>query len=116
MATDKQPEYDEKGVESLMKRTPDAELVLSDEGITLPPFLRGYVGSFTIRTPSITGNLEATGEGMPDEHIYDGMLASYPSDGEYNEDIPSGCLAISTDDHPEIVFNVVDERSEDTGD
>jgi len=112
MTTKNNEAYHDRGTESEIKRTADESLRLTDDGIEMPDFLRGYVGNFTIRTPSITGDMETTKHGLPDDQFYDGPIAAYPSEGDYNQDIPSGCMAISTEDHPEIVFNITDERSD----
>lgn len=44
--------------DSVPTKTPDAELRLTDEGLEMPEFLKGYTGTFTMRTPSITGEFE----------------------------------------------------------
>lgn len=105
--------YEKHGSESEMEHTPDGELLLTDEGIEMPVFLRGYTGTFRIRTPSVTGDMETSAGGMPDGRFYDGPIAVYPSDGDYNEDIPSGCMAMRTEDHPEMVFEIIDEREDE---
>lgn len=94
--------------------TPDETLRLTDEGLEMPDMLRGYVGTFTLRTASITGDYETTTSGMPDVDFYDGVIAVYPDDdGDYNPHLASGLLSIETDAHPERVFQIEDERTED---
>lgn len=93
-------------------KTPDDQLRLTDDGIEMPAFLRGYVGEFTMRTPQITGDFETTDSGLPDEQFYDGPLAAYPDDGTYHGDLREGLLAFSTPTHGETVYEILDERSE----
>lgn len=93
-------------------KTPDGALRLTDDGLEMPVFLRGYVGEFTMRTPSVTGDFETTTSGLPDEPFYDGPIAAYPEAGEYHGDLREGLLAFSTPTHGETVYEVQDERSE----
>lgn len=91
----------------------DATLRLTDEGLEMPEFLKGYVGSFTLRTADITGTFETTDHGMPETKFYDGPIAAYPDDdGDYNPDLGSGYMALATPDHGEEIFAVLDERSQ----
>jgi len=93
---------------------PDETLRLTDEGLELPEMLRGYVGSYTIRTADVTGSIETTDHGLPDADFYDGVLAIYPDDdGDYNSHLEAGLLSFETSDDPETVFEIVDERTED---
>lgn len=85
-------------------------LRLTDDGIELPDFLRGYSGSFTMRTPAVTGEIETSAGGLPDVTFYDGPLAVYPSDGEYNDDLSSGEMAFATPPDGETIYRIVDER------
>lgn len=94
-------------------RTPDDTLRLTDEGLELPSFLRGYVGTFTIRTPNIDGTLETSSHGMPDTEFYDGPIAAYPDEGDYNSELGEGMIAISTPSHPEMTYEIVDERTDE---
>lgn len=88
--------------------TPDATLRLTDGGIELPEFLRGYSGAFTMRTANITGEYTTT-----DEVFYDGPLAVYPDDdGDYNSHLRAGLLSFETPDHREVVFEILDERTD----
>jgi len=99
--------------DSIPTKEPDAALYLTDDGITMPEFLKGYVGEFTIRTPNVTGELETSDEGMPTDDVYDGIFAKYPKEGDYHGDLREGLLAISTPRTPETVFEVIDKREED---
>ena len=99
--------------DSVPTKEPDAALRLTDNGITMPEFLKGYVGEFKIRTPNVTGEFETTDEGLPTDDTYDGVIANYPESGDYHGDLREGLLAISTPRHPETVFEVIDEREED---
>jgi hypothetical protein len=94
--------------------TPDDTLELRDEGIELPEWLRGYSGQFTLRTADVTGTMTTTDAGLPDEEFYDGVIAVYPDDdGDYNDYLREGLLSFETPDHREVVYEVVDERTED---
>ena len=116
-AEDYPDEIEKEGTpDSVPEKQPDAALRLTDEGITMPEFLKGYVGDFTIRTPNVTGELETSDEGMPTGDVYDGILAMYPESGDYHGDLREGLLAISTPKHPETVFEVIDEREETEAD
>jgi len=116
--TDGGVEQSEEEIEEMMEGTPDtvptkepdAALYLTDEGITMPEFLKGYVGEFTIRTPNVTGEMETTDRGLPTDDVYDGPIANYPKEGDYHGDLREGLLAISTPRHPETVFEVIDKR------
>jgi len=91
----------------------DGVLELADEGLEMPEFLRGYTGTFTVRTADVTGEMETTDSGLPDEEYNDGLLAVYPDDdGEYNGHLRAGLLSFETVGHRETVFKVVDVRSE----
>lgn len=99
--------------DEIPQKKPDAELRLTDGGIEMPEFLKGYVGTFTMRSPNVTGDLETSDAGMPETEFYDGILAAYPEDGDYNADLSEGMLALSTSDHRETVFQIIDEREDD---
>lgn len=91
----------------------DGTLRLTDDGIEMPAFLKGYVGSFKIRTADITGDFQTTDHGMPDTEFYDGPIAVYPDDdGDYNPDLGAGFMAIGTPRHGEEIFEIIDERTE----
>ena len=93
--------------------TPDETLRLTDDGMEMPTMLRGYVGSFTLRTADVTGDITTTPGGLPDTDFYDGVLAVYPDDdGDYNPHLEAGLLSFETSDHPERVFEIRDERTE----
>jgi len=93
-------------------KTPDSELKLTDEGIEMPEFLRGYVGDITMRTPNVTGEFETSEAGMPDEDVVDTIFAEMPEGGDYHADLEAGMMALSTEETPETVFEIVDNRSE----
>jgi len=91
-------------------KKPDTTLKLTDKGLEMPEFLRGYTGEFTIRTPNVTGELETTEDGLPDEDFYDGVIAVYPDAGDYHGDLQEGMMGLSTTDHRETVYNITDCR------
>jgi len=109
---DVQGEEDRGTAETVPEKTPDATLRLTDDGIEMPEFLKGFIGEFKIRTPNVTGEFETTPDGLPDEEYYDGVIAAYPEAGDYHSDLTEGVMAISTEDHPEAVYQVLDSRSE----
>jgi len=90
--------------------TADETLRLSDEGIELPGFLRGYTGTFTIRTGNVDAEYETTAAGLPDTGFYDGIIAVLPEDGDYNPHIPDGHMIITVPGGPERCYEIVDER------
>ena len=110
MSTD---ELAEGTPESVPTKTPEATLRLTDDGLKMPEFLCGYVGEFTIRTPGVTGEFETAEAGLPDVEFFDGVIAVYPDPGEYHGDLEAGTMGISTDEHRETVYEIVDERTED---
>ena len=113
MSADELPEELAEGTPATVPtKTPDATLRLTDDGLEMPEFLRGYVGTFQIRTPGVTGEFETAEAGLPDVEFYDGVIAVYPSPGEYHNDLDAGRMGISTDEHPETVYGIVDERTE----
>lgn len=93
-------------------KEPDATLKLTDDGLEMPEFLKGFVGEFTIRTPNVTGELETTDTGLPEEDHFDGVIAAYPEDGDYHGDLREGLMGLSTTDRRETVYEIVDERTE----
>jgi hypothetical protein len=97
----------------VQKHTPDATLRLTDGGIEMPGWLKGYTGTFTMKTPSVDGDLETTDEGMPDTEFYDGPIAAMPESGDYNEHIPAGCMILTAPGRPETLYEIVDERTDD---
>lgn len=94
-------------------KKPDATLKLTDKGLQMPTFLRGYVGEFTVRTPNVTGEVETTDDGLPDADFYDGVIAVYPSSGDYHGDLEEGMMGLSTTNHRETVYKIIDCRDED---
>lgn len=115
MSTEIPDEEPEGTPDDVPTKTPDGELRLTDDGLEMPAFLRGYVGSFTMRTPSLTGDFETTDSGLPDEPFYDGVIAAYPEDGDYHGDLCETLAAFSTPTHGETVYEIHDERTEDGG-
>lgn len=92
----------------------DNTLRLTDDGLEMPEFLKGYVGTFQIRTADITGEFTTTDSGLPETDFYDGVIAVYPDDdGDYNPELEPGLLAISTPEHGEEIFEIVDETEAD---
>lgn len=91
----------------------DDQLRLTDEGIEMPEFLKGYSGKFQLRTADITGTMETTEAGLPETEFYEGLLNVYPDDdGDYNPDLAAGYMALSTPVHDEMIYEVIDERTE----
>ena len=112
MAADSPAVENDGTPDSLPTKEPDATLKLTDDGLEMPDFLKGYVGSFQIRTPNLTGEYDTTDAGLPTDEYWDGIIAAYPEEGEYHGDLREGLMAISTDDHRETVYEIVDEREE----
>lgn len=102
-----------KATEGEEKVSADDELRLTDEGIELPDWLRGYTGSFTLKTGSIDGDFETTDEGLPDTEFYDGVIAAYPDTGDWNPHIPEGHLILTATGEPEWCYDIIDERTDD---
>ena len=92
--------------------TADGTLRLTDEGIEMPEWLRGYTGEFTIEDGSVTGTLTTEPSGLPDTDIWDGVLAVMPTDGDYNPEIPAGHWVITAPGKPRYCYAIDDERSE----
>lgn len=91
----------------------DATLELRDDGLEMPEFLKGYVGSFTLRTADVTGQIQTTEHGLPESDYYDGVIAAYPDDdGDYNADLRAGLLALSTPQAGETVYRILDKRTD----
>ncbi len=113
-AADPMPdEIEEEGTPAdVPDKEPDAALKLTDDGLEMPEFLKGYVGEFEIRTPNVTGEFETTDAGLPEDDYYDGPIAAYPNDGDYHGDLREGVMGISTTDHRETVYEIIDERTE----
>jgi len=116
MSERKSQETDDGTPDTVPVKTPDAELELTEDGIQMPDFLRGYIGDFKMRTPNITGELETSEAGMPDEDVVDTIFAVMPEKGDYNADLEAGMLALSTEKTPETVFRIIDNRSCGFGD
>jgi len=110
MSAEDLPDEEPDGTpESVPEKEPDTALRLTDDGIEMPEFLKGYVGEFSIRTPNVTGDFETTETGLPDVEFYDGVIAAYPESGDYHSDLREGLMAISTTEHRETVFEIIDE-------
>lgn len=103
----------EETPDSLPTKEPDAELQLTDDGLEIPDFLEGYVGTYTIRTPNTTNEFETTDEGLPEDGYYDGAIAVRPNEGDYHGDLREGLMGISTEEHRETVYEIIDERIEE---
>lgn len=89
---------------------PDDELVLDDDGLHLPDWIVGYVGRFTLETPSITMQATTTDEGLSEVSE---VLGAYPEEGCWNERLPEGMIALSTPGHRERIYKIDDQRTED---
>lgn len=87
----------------------DGTLVLDDEGLHLPEWLVGFVGTFTLETPNITMRPTTTDRGLPE---VSNTLAAYPDEGVWNERLSEGQIALSAPGHPEKVYEIDDQRSE----
>jgi len=96
--------------ETVPAKTPDAELRLTDAGIEMPEFLKGYSGDITMRTPNLTGEFETSEAGLPETEFWDGIIAEYPESGDWHGDLDAGMMGLSTPDHRETVFKIIDER------
>jgi len=109
------PEYDEdEGTPNdVPTKSPDAELRLTDDGLEMPAFLKGYVGEFRMRTPSLTGEFETTDSGLPTDDFYNGIIAACPESGDYHGDLEAGMMGLSTDDRRETVYRIIDERTDE---
>ena len=113
MSTDGRPNGEPTGtLDRVQTTSPDATLRLTDAGLELPEVLTGYVGQFQIRTPRQTGTFETTDAGLPDGDFYDGVIAVYPGRGTRHGDLDAGMMAISTDEHGETVYEIIDKRTE----
>jgi len=94
-------------------KTPDAELRLTDDGIEMPEFLKGYSGEITMRTPNVTGEFETSDAGLPETEFWDGIIAECPEAGDWHGDLEAGMMGLSTPDHCETVYRIIDERTND---
>ena len=99
--------------DSVPTKTPDAELRLTDDGIEMPEFLQGYSGEFTMRTAAVTGEFETSDAGLPETEFWDGIIAEYPESGTWHGDLKAGMMGLSTPEHRETVYKIVDERGDD---
>jgi len=93
--------------------TADATLRLTDEGLEMPDWLRGYAGSFTIRTGKVSGDVETTDAGLPDTEYYDGPIAVMPESGDYNPEIPPGHMILTAPGQPEWCYEIIEERTDE---
>lgn len=98
--------------ETVPTKTPDAELRLTDDGIEMPEFLKGYTGDFTARTPTVTGEFESSEHGLPETEFWDGIIAIYPESGDWHGDLEAGMMGLSTPEHRETVYRIIDERDD----
>jgi hypothetical protein len=104
MKPEEPPSPDEYGTDTeVPTATPDDTLVVEDGELILPDYLVGYIGQFTIRTPSVTGEMETTEHG-PGETS--GVLGAVPEGGDHHADLEAGMMAIETEEHPEKVFRI----------
>jgi hypothetical protein len=91
---------------------PDGTLVLDDDGLHLPDWLVGYVGTFTVETPSITMRPTTTDRGLSE---VSSILGAYPDDGDWNDHLEAGQIGLSTPGHEERIYDLDDQRSDDGG-
>lgn len=89
------------------------QLVVDDDGLYIPDWLVGFVGEFQIRTANIEGDLTTTEDGLPPV-VW--TLGVYPEEGDYHDDLTEGELALSTPEHDEVVYEIIDQRTEDGDD
>jgi ribosomal protein L37AE/L43A len=94
--------------------TPDDTLRLTDDGLEMPKWLRGYQGTFIVKARKVDAEFETTEAGLPDVKFYDGVIAVMPDEeGDYNPEIPPGHMILTAPDQPEYCYDVVDERSQE---
>jgi len=91
---------------------PDGTLLLDDDGLHLPDWLVGYTGTFNVETPTITIRPTTTDEGLQETSD---ILGTYPNDGDWNERLEAGMIALSTTRHPERIYEIDDRRSVENG-
>lgn len=84
-------------------------LHITEEGLELPDWLQGHVGSFSLKTPNVDGDLETTEHGLG---THNQVLASVPEPGDYNEELDEGQLALRKPGYPWRVYQVVDTTEE----
>jgi len=88
-------------------------LRLTDEGIEMPEMLKGYVGQFEIKTPTITAQFNTTNSGLSTDDYSDTVWATYPGDGDYHAHLDAGEMIIQCRGHPDTLFEIIDEREEE---
>jgi hypothetical protein len=93
---------------------PDGTLVLTDEGLEVPDWLDGFVGTFTMSTPNITGRFKTTDQGMSGPRTTS-LVMSPPNEGTYNERLPAGHIALTARGRPEYIYEIDDQREEVDG-
>lgn len=86
----------------------DGSLILDDDGLHLPDWLVGYVGTFTVETPNITMRPTTTERGLSEVNS---TLGAYPEAGDWNERLDEGMVALSTPGHEEMVYEIDDRRN-----
>lgn len=87
---------------------PDGTLVLDDEGLHLPDWLVGFVGTFTVETPTITIRPTTTDHGLGE--VSD-LIAAYPKAGTWNERLTEGQIALKAAGR-ERVYEIDDQRTD----
>lgn len=87
-------------------------LRLTADGLEMPEMLKGYVGQFEIRTPTVTGQYSTTDRGLPDTEFYNGPIAYYPDAGDYNAHLDEGEIIVQARGHRDTLFRIRDERAD----
>lgn len=90
---------------------PDGTLVLDDNGLHIPDWLVGYTGRLTIHQPTLKVQPRIADPGLPE---VSGILQSYPEDGNWDDRLDAGMIALSTSDDGERIYEIDDQRSSNT--
>lgn len=90
----------------------DGTLVLDDEGLHLPEWLVGFVGTFTVETPNITMRPKTTKSGLGEVSE---MLKTYPDSSTWNARLSEGQIAMKTALNAERIYDIDDQRTEVEG-
>jgi len=89
---------------------PDDTLVLDDDGLHLPDWLVGFVGTFTVNTPNITMRPTTTDRGLGEVSE---ILGAYPEEGTWNDRLSEGQIGLCAPGHSEHIYEIDDQRIED---
>lgn len=94
------------------KVSAEKTLRLTDEGLELPEWFRGYTGRFTVKTSTLSCTVSTGNAPVPDDELWDGPIAAVPQDEENCcSRIPSGCLVLTAPGKLERCYRIVDKRS-----